>query len=227
MSAEWFAKLKEYDSLSKARLTHLQVIKEQEERINKLSLHKTHKNEEVSALKSSFLKLQSEMAEKENQIKSLSEQRQRLLDYGGDEKKITDLSQKIAQLENEGFEVLEALEQNELAREEAKTFLTGLEKTIAEISSEADQVISVEKKGIEQMDLRLKLLQEELPKDFQERLKKVLAKNLAHGPFSRIEQGSCYFCRYKISRIDESEVEIQKQLKNCPQCSRIFIPYGT
>jgi predicted nucleic acid-binding Zn-ribbon protein len=53
-----------------------------------------------------------------------------------------------------------------------------------------------------------------------------MAKNLAHGPFTRIDQGSCFLCRYKISRVEESEIDMQKALKICPQCSRIFLPYG-
>lgn len=227
MSAEWFAKLKEYDSLSKSRMRHLASQQEQRERINKLSLQRNQREEELAKLKSDYLERQGLLAEKESQIKLLSEQRQRLLDYGGDENKVTELSDKINQLETDGFSLLEELESNEQEREDTRTFIEGITRTIGEIQKEVDEVVASAQQEIERLDLRLQLLHDELPADFKDRLSRALSKNLMHGPFTRIDQGSCYLCRFKISRIEESEIDIHKQLKNCPQCGRIFIPFGT
>ena len=96
-----------------------------------------------------------------------------------------------------------------------------------EIESEVAEEKGKLEKELHSISLRVDLLKEELPSDFRQVLERVSARKLAHGPFTRIEGGSCYFCRYKISRLDESEVDMQKQLKICPQCSRIFLPYGS
>jgi predicted nucleic acid-binding Zn-ribbon protein len=149
------------------------------------------------------------------------------MDYGGDEKKIQAFTSEIAEQEGRGLEILGELELNEQERNDAKTFLAGIEKTIADIESEVKGEIGKEEEQIKIIDFRLSGLREDLPSDFKQLLEKLLSKNLAHGPFTRIDQGSCLFCRYKISRIDESEIDMQKKLKTCPQCSRIFIPYGT
>ena len=106
-------------------------------------------------------------------------------------------------------------------------FLSGLEKTYLEIEVEVKAEISEHQKGIEQSQMRMKLIEEELPADFRSTLERTLKKNLAVGSFTRIDQGSCFFCRYKISRTEESEIDMQKNLKVCPQCTRIFLPYGT
>jgi predicted nucleic acid-binding Zn-ribbon protein len=86
--------------------------------------------------------------------------------------------------------------------------------------------VADQKQKVVQAQMRIKLIEDELPTDFKSVLERTLKKNLALGPFTRNENGSCFFCRYKISKLDESEIDMQKQLKTCPQCSRIFLPYG-
>jgi predicted nucleic acid-binding Zn-ribbon protein len=149
-----------------------------------------------------------------------------LRDIGGDETKINTYLSEMNSHEETGLEILTALELNELELQEVKGFLSGLEKTILEITHEVETEIAQEEKSISHIDQRLQSLMDELPDDFKMILQKTLTRNLALGPFTRIEAGSCYFCRYKISRIDESEIDMQKKIKICPQCSRIFLPYG-
>lgn len=209
------------------RAQHLKNIQEQQERLGKLKQRQVEKESELAELKAQYMQYQDELAEVEKKMKTASEQKQRLLDYGGDDKKIQTFVLEISVLEERGMELLEKLEQNETERADAKQFLTGLEKTTKEIADEVNTEAEKEKAAIANLDLRLSSLKAELPSDFKAQLDKLLSKNLAHGPFTRIEQGSCFFCRYKISRMDESEIDMQKNLKTCPQCSRIFIPYGT
>lgn len=226
MSIEHFTKLKEIDSLTKFKNTQLRNKQEEEKRLSKLLERKLESENQIASLKQEIISKNLEMADLEKKLKNASEQKQRLIDIGGDEKKIQDFTRQIADLEEKGFLYLEEQEKIEQDLTDAKTFLSGLEKTINEIKQEIEEATSGITTEVENAELRIKLLMDELPSDFKTLLLKVSAKNLAHGPFTRIEQGSCYFCRFKISRIEESEIDMQKGLKTCPQCGRIFLPYG-
>ena len=227
MSAEWFFKLKEFDSLGKMKNTHLKTIKEQTERLEKLNIKRQDHLNEIAELKTELLSVQQTYFETEKKMNTAEEQASRLRDMGGDEAKIAKFKAEAATCENELFEMLERIEAIQASMEDKKTFLSGLEKTYAEIESEVKVEISQEEKAIEQASMRMKLIEEELPSDFRATLERTLKKNLAIGSFTRIDQGSCFFCRYKISRTEESEIDMQKNLKTCPQCTRIFLPFGT
>ena len=226
MSVELFYKLKEIDSLTKMRIKHLKESGEQDDRLSKLRERRSLCLEQTAALNQKVITLQQEMFELERKLKTATEQRQRMLDMGGEEKKIGEFQDEISRLEERGFSYLEEIEaaQNEVA--ESKTFLAGLEKTYAEIASEVATAIGQSETEVKNIDLRLRLLAEELPPHFRETLEKVQSKNLAQGPFTRVIEGSCYVCRYKISRQDESEIDMQQMLKRCASCGRIFLPYG-
>lgn len=227
MSLEWFAKLKEYDSLSKMRGQHVKSIAEQEDRIAKLLQRKETKLQEIAQLTSEYLTIQQDLGVVEEKIKIASQQRQRLIDHGGDQTKVEVFLLEIDKLETLGFELLDKSELNQIERTDGKQFLSGLELTTQEIIQEVNQQKIVDQAAIAQFDLRLSLLQEELPREYQELLEKTLAKKLAIGSFTRIENGCCLFCRATISKMEEGEIDLQKKLKVCPQCTRIFIPYGT
>ena len=227
MAEELFAKLREFDSLSKTKLRHLAEIESQNERLTLLNKKREGNLEKIAELKKSLTTHQSSLAELEAQIKSHSEQRQRILDYGGDEAKAQEFAEKISSAEEKGLEILGEIELAETELQDARGFDQGIGKTIEEISGEVEEIVALEKMSIATIDQRLAGLQEDLPADFRDRLNRVLAKKLAHGPFTRIENGACFMCRFKISRVEESEIDMQKQLKNCPQCMRLFIPYGT
>jgi predicted nucleic acid-binding Zn-ribbon protein len=227
VSLEWFSRLKEYDSLSKARLGESNAIKEQELRLKALELRREESLTRLTELKAEHVRLHQELLELEEKLKIQTQQRQRWIDQGGADDRRLKMEEDIAVLEEKGFAQLENLETNETERKEVQTFLDGLTKTIGEINGEVKAEILLHQEKIKQLDLRLEGLLEILPDEFKTLLLKLLKKNLAHGPFTRIDSGSCFFCRYKISRIDESEIDMQKKLKTCPQCGRIFIPYGT
>lgn len=227
MNVEWFLKLKEIDSLTKMRTNALRGKSEQDDRLSKLSNLREEKLSQTAKLKQDLIALRDKLAQVESKLKTASEQKQRLIDLGGDEKKIQDFTNQMSSLEDEGFLFMGQEEELEAELTDIKTFLAGLEKTHADIRSEVEEANAKTSQEVANLDLRLKLLTEELPDDFRTTLSKITAKNLAHGPFTRVEQGSCYVCRYKISRIEESEIDMQKALKTCPQCSRIFLPYGS
>lgn len=227
MSLEWFSRLKEYDSLSKARLSHLSAIRDQDDRMLALEKRREEKLAQLSILKADYVRHQQELLELENKMKILNQQKERWIDQGGDDAKKILMEEEIAKLEDQGFQFLELLDANETDRKDAQTFIEGVGKTISEISEEAKSEIAKHHDSIKQLDLRLEGILDLLPAEFKDLLMRTLKKNLAHGPFTRMDNGSCMFCRYKISRMDESEIDMQKKLKTCPQCSRIFIPYGT
>lgn len=222
-----FAKLREFDSLSKSKQKHQSIIQSQNERLTLLNKKREDNHLRINQLKKEMTVNQSLLAELEAQIKSYSEQRQRIIDYGGDEKKAAEFAEKLEAIEERGLDILSLIESLENELEDARTFDQGIGKTIEEIGAEVSETVSKEQKEITAIEMRLNSLQDELPPEFKDRLKRVLDKKLAHGPFTRIENGACYMCRFKISRVEESEIDMQKQLKNCPQCTRIFIPYGT
>jgi predicted nucleic acid-binding Zn-ribbon protein len=227
VSVDWFIKLKEIDSLTKMKNGHLKAKAEQEERIKKLSDRKDESLLQTAKLKQSLISINSEMADVEKKLKTSSEQKQRVMDIGGDEKKIVGYNSEIESLEEKGFELLGKLEETENELADTKTFLSGLEKTMKEIEDEGQSEIFKINNELNNICLRVNLLLEELPSNFKDLLVKTTAKKLAHGPFTRVDQGSCYFCRYKLSRLDESEIDMQKNLKTCNQCGRIFLPYGS
>jgi predicted nucleic acid-binding Zn-ribbon protein len=208
------------------KLNHLKAIKEQEERLSKLILKRQEQQDEASGLRSELLLIQQSYFETEKKLNTCEEQASRLRSVGGDETKITNFKNEATELENKLFELLEKTEAIQAGLEDSKTFLSGLEKTYLEIESEVTQEVQENRTGVAQVELRMKLIQDELPAEFNSTLERTLKKNLAVGSFTRIDNGSCYFCRYKISRTDESEIDMQKNLKVCPQCSRIFLPFG-
>lgn len=226
MSVEWFFKLKEIDSLTKMKNEQLRAKNEQEDRLSKLNNRRQEALLHTAKLKQDLISLHDELASVEKKLTTASEQKQRLMDIGGDDKKIQQFQNEIDSQEEAGLTLLSREEEIQIEMNDSRQFLQGLEKTIQEIQSEVSEDVSKLQHEISNLELRLNLLQEELPPEFKATLVKITAKNLAHGPFTRVEQGSCYFCRFKISRTDESEIDMQKQLKLCPQCSRIFLPYG-
>lgn len=226
MSDEWFFKLKEFDSLGKMKNGHLKSIQEEQNRLSSLNIKRQEVLSDVATLKNELLQLQQEYFEAEKKMNSHEEQAARLSDMGGDQVKIAQFKKDANHLENRLFELLERTEDIQVELDEKKTFLSGLEKTYQEIEVEVQGEIQIHQLGVDQADMRMKLIEEELPSDFKSLLIRTLKKNLAVGSFTRTDNGSCFFCRSKISRTEESEIDMQKLLKTCPQCSRIFLPYG-
>lgn len=223
MSIDCFFKLREIDSLTKMRINHLKAISEQDDRLAKLNTRLQESHAQRERLKHELFSLQHELFDLEKKLKLLNTQRQNLMDIGETVERFT---APIDETETRGFELIEAIEAHERELQELKTFEAGLTKTLAEISDEAGAVKAKEEQEIKNLDLRLHALEEELPPDFRNLLKRVQDKKLAHGSFTRNENGHCFFCRFKISKVDESEIDLQQQLKLCPQCGRIFLPYG-
>ncbi|HXH30892.1 MAG TPA: hypothetical protein VNJ01_08775 [Bacteriovoracaceae bacterium] len=220
-------KLKEVDSLTKMRNTHLRDLAEQESRLSTLQMRKDDELLKLSDLLKSHHSLQQEIFEMEQKLKTASLQMQRHIDVGASDDKVESFAKEIASLEEKGFLLLERVEENELQSKDIRSFLSGLEITIIDIEGEALAEIEKLKHEVKNIELRVSALMEELPPAFKNTLLRTTAKKLAHGPFTRVDSGSCFFCRHKISKLDESEIDMQQILKTCTQCDRIFLPYGS
>jgi predicted nucleic acid-binding Zn-ribbon protein len=227
VSADLFFKLKELDSLSKMRIKHLSALSEQEDRLSKLTARQNEAHLQTEKLRQDNQAKRHELFEIEKKIQSMQEQKQRLIDIGESGPKVDSYLGQIDEAEEKGLSLLELLEANESEIKDQQQFLAGLTKTITEISGEVEETKAQEQRELENVELRMRLLEEELPSEFRSLYQKTVAKKLAQGPFTRIEAGSCYFCRYKLSKMDESEIDAQQKLKVCHQCYRIFLPYGS
>ena len=226
MNDEWFSKLKEFDSLTNMKSRLLEQIHEQNKRLDILNLKRQEKEQGINAAIKELHEIQQTYHETEKKLNTSEQQANRLKDTGAADEKIQAYIDEAQKCETQMFEFLEKIENQEKEIEESRIFLKGLEKTYQEIKLEADTEIATHQNEVTQLNKRLDLIREELPLDFKTALEKTLQKKLAIGPFTRTDQSHCYFCRYKISRTEESEIDVQKILKHCPQCSRIFLPYG-
>ncbi len=226
MTLEWFYKLKEIDSLGKMRINHLQKMRDQQERISKLFARRDDNLMQTTKLNHELNMLQQNLFETEKKLTLASVQKENLRSLGEDGEKILRFENEIEKLENSGLDILTEIENKHLEIHDNKNFLEGLLKTIYEIEGEVNLEHETLAKEVSQYEERLKFLEEELPDHFQSLYQRVLKKNLALGPFTRTDQGSCYFCRYKISKQDEIEIDMHKDLKQCHQCGRIFLPFG-
>ena len=227
MSTIDFSKLKEYDSLSKKEQQLLGEIEQENLRITKIkNLIDGHLSRRLE-IKNKISTTNHLILEKEAQVKTLHEQKTRLINQGLGEEKIKEYEVKINQLENDAFTLLEEVDALETEMQETITFEAGAQKTLDEISEEVNKLTSSKQHEITNIKNHLASIQEELPPHVKDLLLKLIAKKMVHGPFTKIADGACLMCRFKISKIDENEIDVHKNLKQCPQCQRIFLPYGS
>jgi predicted nucleic acid-binding Zn-ribbon protein len=205
----------------------LKAISEQEERLKSLNGRRQDQLQQLDQLTADYLSVQQTFHDKEKQLKTSEQQASRLKDIGGDEAKIKAFTAEAAKHEDELFGLMEKSELLQTEMVDTKTFLQGLETTYQDIKQEVDAGVKEQRTEIGRLETRIQLLEAELPDDFKNLLERTKKKNLAVGIFTKNESGSCYFCRFKISKNDESEIDMLKLLKTCPQCSRIFLPYGS
>lgn len=172
MTVKPFLILKEIDSLSKMRITQLNAKTDQEERLKKLNDKRQGIEFEISDAKKQIVANRGQLDATEQKLKVAVEQKQRLIDMGGDEGKIAIFERDINFLEDQGLEYLGLIDEAEQKITELKTFLSGLERTLDEISQEVREETSKMGEEIKNIDLRLELLMEELPSEFKTLLDK-------------------------------------------------------
>lgn len=222
-----FSQLKEYDSLSKRQQQLLREIEQENQRLTKINLlleeHLLRRHE----IKNKISEYNALILDKDSQVRLLSEQKNRLINQGTPEEKLQEYQNNIDLLESEAFALLEQVEILETELKETGEFAAGAQNTLSEITAEVQQVVGDKEIEVSRIKSHLAdIMTNALSARVAAVLQKLMDKNLAHGPFTKIEAGACMMCRFKISKVDEGEIDVQRLLKQCPQCGRIFLPYG-
>ena len=207
MSKNAFFILREIDSLRRMQNQHSKLISSENDRIRKLEQKRLDSQNE-------YLRLKSELSSTNNRLNDIDLQLTR-------ERLAPDL---VTKLEAEGLELLSKAAELEEKINDCQTFISGISNTIKEIAEE----VGLENKGqefaIENIHERIAALESELPAEFKNIYLKTMALHLPVGIFTCVENQACKFCRRALSRIEDSEIEVQHQIKTCPGCKRIFLP---
>jgi predicted nucleic acid-binding Zn-ribbon protein len=208
VSVETFYSLKEIESLKKMQLTHEACIHEQEDRLLKLQERLKVQELNIQTAQDEIVKIKSEII---------------LL-----EKRLQDRLDEVTKtnLESQQWDFMIRIEELEKSIMEDQTFIIGFTKTMNEIDIEAQEIIQKENQELKNLELRIKLLIESLPDEVQVLLKKLQSLNLKFGVFTSIQDSSCRFCRRKLSRVEEDEIDIKLKLISCASCRRLFLPYN-
>ncbi len=225
MSREAFQKLREIDSLLKMKIKALALVSEQDDRLSRLQSQKTDRLEQKDQDKKLYTQTQQNLFEMEKKLKTASQQKERLEQYSPDDPKLKELAQTIEELEMQGLDFITAIDEIELRLKDHDTFLTGVTKTIEEITGEAILIKQKHQQEADNLTLRINLCTEELPSQFQQTLTRLISKNLPQAPFTTIHNQACYFCRSSVSKIEESEIDTKFAIIHCKQCGRLFLPY--
>lgn len=204
-----FFRLREYDSLMREVDRLRQGIAQEKER---LSRRKSELEDRVKLLNSR----DSQFRQFNHQIAELD---RRLAQHLSPEAK--------SKLEEEGLKLLSDQEEISQLIAEDQVFIKGFTRTVQELETEIQALIQSNEALIAQNLTRAEQVYETLPSEWPAQYQRIFAKKPAHGVFSRIENLKCQFCRYTISKVLESEVDVGLQLKGCPGCGRLLLPYKT
>lgn len=234
MSSEAFKIAKEINSLTLQKTQILETILEEEKRVEFIKSNRADRSEELDVNENKLKELKFKIQKTENEISNFQRQLEKdkiALNSVTSNQQLESLKKAIAHshesldgLENKGLELIEEQENVELEIQEAQLFLKGSLESLNEIKQEVQSFKAEKEKEIILLENRIKLLLDELPPLFQERILSVIAKNIPKSSFTRIKDGHCEFCRFSLSKIDISNIEDKLALKTCGQCNRIFMP---
>lgn len=131
------------------------------------------------------------------------------------------------ELEESAFELMERIEAFQSEISDKKEFLLGSEKTLIEIKAEVAAHTAPIAAEVEVLRSRVANLKSELPDLAATRIEKLIEKDLKHGPLTKIQDGSCFICRFTVNATDKDRIEKLLNLTACSSCYRIFIPNST
>ena len=234
MNQEYFKILKEINSLEQ-NISSLESVNDSElNRLAKLNDKKSDAQTQCDQLKSSLKEHRLLAQKNENELSSIDARLVKIkADIGGSfdskEMELLDnekqkLSTQLDNLESEGFELLEKIEELEQQIKDKETFEQGITETIDEIKEEVDQVTGENQVKIETLKTRIESLLGQLPENFVNTYQKLKLKKLSVSLFTKVQAGRCFVCKMGIDKTREAQVEEQLLLKTCSSCGRIFIP---
>lgn len=234
MSAEDFKKTREINSLTLKRNSLQDEVLAERKRITFIQSNREDREEELNKALNELKSAKSTMQRIENEIavghKQLTKDQEHLNtvtsqeQLKGLESSIKHVEVKIEDLENQGLELLDKIENLEGTISDCETFLKGSAETLVEIQDEVEVFANEHQEKIKTLNSRISLLMESLPPLFQDRIKRTFEKNIAISSFTRVINGSCEFCKFALNKIDETNIEDKLQLKSCQSCGRLFIP---
>jgi len=234
MSSENFKILKEIGSLDIMQSKLRDEISSEEARIAFVEKNRAKRDSDKEIDQKLLAEAKEQMAQLENSISHnqllLDQDKKHLLEVKTNdqlinlEHQIKDREEQIGVAEDQGLEFLDKIDGYENHIKECTTFLSGSLESLNEIIGEVEAVRTQKNKEITSLHKRSKLLVEELPKAFQDKLSLVVARKIKLSSFTRIINNACEFCRMSVCSADVTSVEEKLALKTCSQCGRLFIP---
>lgn len=232
---EHFTHLKEIQSLDNAIKKHLDVIKDEELRLDDLHKLRQKKQENLEALKKENDQITSLISLEEKNLFDWEKKLQKAQDtqpFAKNEKEVNALSEEesksATQVEESQNKILEHLDkQDELNQKmiEIEEFLRGSLETLEEMKQEIFYDTEKERKEILNYEKRIESLLEEVPHQLLEAFQHVRKKYRFKRPLVRVMNGGCEHCKFVIDKMSAQQIEYAKFITTCNQCERLFIPY--
>lgn len=235
-SLEPFFALKEIQSLDKMIQSHQKMITDQELRIAKLQNLRSNKEKdlidadiELDRLSKNYI-----LEEKSNQLitRDLTQAQTNIMAATNDH----ELKAANAQISTKKplkeksdqtlYELLTTIEEKEQEIKDLKSFMEGSLKTLSEITTEVQSLISQEKSEIENLETRINLLTNSLPEHFKTKFSSINKKYRFKSPITIVDNNHCKECYFIISRNQMASLDKANTIELCPQCERILLPSG-
>ncbi|TDJ08668.1 MAG: hypothetical protein E2O68_01740 [Deltaproteobacteria bacterium] len=233
---ESFQSLIEIQSIQNQILKHLEVIKEEESRVDHLKGQREEKDEilitlkdETVLLEGNILKQESALEKRDNSLETAGKH----LRNASTEKEMNALESEISTWEGEKSALEESLI-NDLDNQEVKLseiqtitgFLKGSEETLKELELEVKGHVNAENVKIEDLKGRinnlLDICQEPVKRSFVE----ANNRHEFNSPLALIEADRCNKCQIHLPTSLSQPIESGKVIDFCPHCGRLLIPHS-
>ncbi|MEX1099494.1 MAG: hypothetical protein WEB87_03640 [Bacteriovoracaceae bacterium] len=234
MNKEYFKILKEINSLEQKMASLTAINQEESFRVDKLKQKKDEALQDLEALELEERLLKQKSQKIENRLAALDSRGKKLdADLKGNfdgkqapllEKEKAKVALELEDLENQGLENLEKLEELEAAIQDKKTFIAGVAETIEEIGLEVGEIVVKNENAMKTLEKRIENSLQEVPANFQSVYSSLRKKAMPVSLFASIQNRKCSICKMSVDWEKEAKVEEKMLLKTCSNCGRIFIP---
>lgn len=202
------------------RLQHIdQLMIDSQQKIQTINLNLSNAENKIKLLEAQLKKIDEQILQMQKQSDLIHNAQQQKL-Y---EQQLENLREEKDRYENEVLHLLENIDhqKKELKIQNDKIF--NLPLTKKDIEPEAQQTIVNCNQSIKSNQQRQSYLIAEFSTTEQKTIQNAI-KNNAKNFLSFISKGNCHTCGYKLSSIDISQIEKDKQIKTCTMCGRILLP---
>lgn len=231
---ENFKIIKEIDSLDREIKTILDLITNQEKRIISINNKIQDKKDLIDELKVKFKNTSSELTNAENDLSATQQKLETKNTQKGQvftdsqilalDKEIKLYEDKIVSLEETVFELMELKESIEEEITESETFIKGASNSLTDITEEVSLEVNGFNKKKDNTQSRVDSLIDQLPQNYQSKIKGMLKKDFRSTMVATIVDRSCNYCRASLPTQFITDVEDKHILKSCSACHRVFIP---